>query len=121
MGYQSVVPIRKYQGVWKPPEGYLPYVPKNQAEYSHHLFVMPKNELHGRVGQLQPGAPGVGQHMAKYEQKAEIFWAQYPECYTGGKNTEVHPTIAGMMQNYNKKFSELCIRNMCKLVGVNIY
>ena len=26
-----------------------------------------------------------------------------------------------MMQNYNKKFSELRIRNVCKLAGVNIY
>ena len=29
--------------------------------------------------------------------------------------------IAGMMQNYNKNFSELRISNMCKLIGVNIY
>ena len=42
-GYQSVGPIRKYQGGWKPPAGYSPYVPKEQAEYGHHLFVMPKN------------------------------------------------------------------------------
>ena len=45
---------------------------------------MPKNEVHGQVGQLQPGTPGVGQHMAESEQKAEIFRAQYPERYTGG-------------------------------------
>ena len=30
-GYQSVGPIRKYQGGWQPPAGYPPYVPKNQA------------------------------------------------------------------------------------------
>ena len=67
--------------------GYPPYVPKKQSEYGHHLFFMPKNEVHGRVGQLQPGVPGVGQHMDKSEQKAEIFWAQYPEIYTGEANT----------------------------------
>ena len=33
----------------------------------------------------------------------------------------MHPTIAGMMQDYNKKVSGLCIRNVCKLEGVNIY
>ena len=120
-GYQSVGPIRKYQGGWQPPARYPPYVPKNQADYVHCLVVIPKNVSHGQVGQLQPGTPGVGQYTAEREQKAEVFWAQYQERYTWGKNTEVHPTIAGMMQNYNKKFSELCIRNMCKLVGVNIY
>ena len=41
--YQSVEPISKYQGGWKPPAGYPPYVPKKQAEYGHHLVVMPKN------------------------------------------------------------------------------
>ena len=29
--------------------------------------------------------------------------------------------IAGIMQNYNKKFSGLRLRNVCNLVGVNIY
>ena len=33
----------------------------------------------------------------------------------------MHPAIAGMMQNYNKKFPELCISNVCKLAGVKIY
>ena len=78
-------------------------------------MVMPKNEAHGQVGKLQPGTPGIGKHMADHRQKAEIFRAQYPECYTGGTNTEVHHTISGMMHNYNKKFSELRIRNVCKL------
>ena len=82
---------------------------------------MPKNEAHGQVGKMQPGTPGIGQHMAECEQEAEIFRAQYPERYTGGGNTEVQPTISGMMQNYNKKFSELHISNMCKLEGVKIY
>ena len=59
--------------------------------------------------------------MADHEQKVEIFWAQYPERYAGEENTEVHPTIAGMMQNYNKNFPELSISNLCKLTGVNIY
>ena len=45
----------------------------------------------------------------------------YPEHYTGEANTEVHPTILGMMQNYNKKFSKLRISNVCKLAGVKIY
>ena len=92
--------------------GYSSYVPRNQAEYSHHLVVMPNNEVRGQVGQLHPGAPRVGQHMAERKQKAEIFWAQYPERYTGGANTEVHATVAIMMQNYNKKFSKLRISNM---------
>ena len=33
----------------------------------------------------------------------------------------MHPTISGMMHDYNKKFSELCIRNLCKLAGVKFY
>ena len=74
--YQSVGPISKYQGEWKTPAGYPPYVHKKQAEYGYHLVVMPKNELHGQVGQIQPGTPGVGQHMAERERKMEIFWAQ---------------------------------------------
>ena len=52
-GYQPAGPIRKYQGGWQPPSGYSPYVPKKKAEYGHHPFVMPKNEVHGRVGQLR--------------------------------------------------------------------
>ena len=59
--------------------------------------------------------------MYEREEKAEIFRAQFPECYTVEANKEVHPTIAGMMQNYNKKFSELRISNVCKLSGVKIY
>ena len=71
--HHSVGPIIKYQGGWKPPAGYPPYVTKKKSDYSHHLFVMPKNEVNGRVGQLHPVAPGVGQHMAEREKKAEIF------------------------------------------------
>ena len=82
---------------------------------------MPKNAVHGRVGQLQPGASGVGEHMAKCEQKPEIFWAHYPERYTREANTEVHPTTAGMMQFYKMKFFELSISNVCNLAGVKIY
>ena len=33
----------------------------------------------------------------------------------------MHPTISGMMHNYNKKFSKLHISNVCKLAGVKIY
>ena len=68
-GYQSVGPIHKYQGGWQTPAGYPPYVPKEQAGYSHHTFVIPKHLLHGRVGRLQPGAPVIGQHMDEREQK----------------------------------------------------
>ena len=85
---------------------------KNQAKYGHHLFVMTNNEVHGQLGLIQPGVPGVGQHMADREQKEEMFLAQYPEHYTGEANTEVHPMISGMMQNYSKKFSGLHISNM---------
>ena len=53
--------------------------------------------------------------------KAEIFRAHYLERYTGEANTELQPTIAGMMQNYNKKFSKMRISNVCKLAGVEIY
>ena len=59
--------------------------------------------------------------MTKCEQKAEIFQAHYLERYTGEANTEVHPKIEGTTQNYNKKFSELRIRNVCKLAGVKFY
>ena len=82
---------------------------------------MPNNEVHGQVGQLHPGAPGIGQKMAECEQKVEIFRAKYPERYIGGSNTEVHPTISVMMQNYNNKFSKLHIRNVCNLAGVKFY
>ena len=119
-GYQSVVPIIKYQGVWISPAGHPLYETKNQAECGHHLVAMPKNEVHGQVGKLQTGALGVGQHVYEREEKAEIFRAQFPECYTMEANKEVHPTIAGMMQNYNKKFSELRISNVCDLAGVKI-
>ena len=51
----------------------------------------------------------------------EIFWSQYPERYTGEANTELKPAIAGMMQNYNKRFSELCISNVCNMAGVKKY
>ena len=111
-GYQYVVPIRKYQGGWKTPAGYTPYVPKNQAKYGHPPFVMPKNEVHDQVGNLQSGAPYIGQHMAERAPKAEIFRSQYPECYTREGNPEVHPMIAGMMHNYNKNISGLRISNM---------
>ena len=74
-------------------------MPKNQAEYGHHLVVMPKNEVHGKVGQLQPWVPCEGKHMAEREQKLEIFRSQYPERYAVGKKKEVHPNIAGMMHN----------------------
>ena len=60
---------------------------------------MSKNEVNGQVGQIQPEVPGLGQRMTEREQKAEIFWAQYPERYAERENTEVHPLIAGMMQN----------------------
>ena len=58
-GYQSVGPVIKYQGGWQPSSGYLPYMPKNQSKYGRHLFGMPKNEVHGRVWQIQKEAPGV--------------------------------------------------------------
>ena len=63
--YQSVGPISKYQGGWKTPAVYPPYVPKKQAGYGHHLVVMPKNEAHGQVGHLKPWTPGVGQYTAE--------------------------------------------------------
>ena len=63
VGYQSLVSIRKHQGGWQITEGYPPYVLKIQANYVHHRFFMPLNEVHRQVGQLQQGAPGVGQHM----------------------------------------------------------
>ena len=33
----------------------------------------------------------------------------------------MRPTISDMMKNYNKKFSELCISNVCKLAEIKIY
>ena len=58
-GYQSVGPISNYQGGCQPPAGYLSYVPQKQAYYGHYLVVMPKNEVHGQVEQLQTGASGM--------------------------------------------------------------
>ena len=103
-GHNSVVPISKYQGGWQPPAVYPPYVTNKQATYSHYLVVMPKNEVHGHLGQLHPGTLGVEKHMAEREQKSEIFQSQYPERYAGEANKEVHPTISGTMQNYIKNF-----------------
>ena len=100
----------------------LIHVTQKQVKYGHHLFVMPNNEVHGQVGQLHPGAPGIGQKMAECEQKVEIFRAKYPERYIGGSNTEVHPTISVMMQNYNNKFSKLHIRKyQCRWQPPAIY
>ena len=59
--------------------------------------------------------------MSEQKQKVGIFQAQYLECYTGEANIEVNPTIAGMIQFYNKNFSELCINNVGNLAGVNNY
>ena len=59
--------------------------------------------------------------MDEREPKAGIFWEKYPKFYTGEANTDVHPKIEGMMQNYNKKFAELHIRNLCKLAGAKSY
>ena len=59
--------------------------------------------------------------MAKCKQKPEIFRAQYPDHYTGEAKKPVHPTIEGMIQNYNKKFSELRISNVYKLSRVKMY
>ena len=101
--------------------GYPPYVPKKKAEYAHHLVDTPKNEAHRQVGQLKPGTPGVGKYTVEREKKAELFRSQYLEHYTEGENTKVYPTIAGMMQNCNKKFSELRRSSVCKLSGVKIY
>ena len=42
-GYQSVVPISKYQGGWQPPARYLPYIPKKQAEFGNYLVFIPNN------------------------------------------------------------------------------
>ena len=85
------------------------------------MVVMPEIEVHGQVGQLQLGATRVGRHMTERKQKAEIFWEQYSERYTGEENTEVHPTISGMMHNYNKNFYELRISKVCMLAGVKFY
>ena len=41
--------------------------------------------------------------------------------YTRGTNTEVHATIAEIVQNYNNKFYDLRIINVCKLAGVKVY
>ena len=53
-----MVHIGRYQGKWKASAGYPPYVALNQAKYGYHLFVIPKNDVHGRLGQVQTEAPG---------------------------------------------------------------
>ena len=86
-GYQSVGPIIKDQGGCQPPVGYPPYVPKNQAEYAHHLVSMPKNEAHGQVRQIQPGTPGVGQYTAEREQQKGNLSGTIPRTlYRGDKH-----------------------------------
>ena len=50
-----------------------------------------------------------------------MFWAQYPDRYTGETNADVHPRIEIMMQNHNRKSEELLISNLCNLEGVKIY
>ena len=59
--------------------------------------------------------------MSNHEEKAEIYQAQYPERYTREANTEVHPTVAGMIQFYNKNFSKLRIINVCNMEVVKNY
>ena len=78
------------------------------------MFFIPKNEVHDRVGQLQPGALNVGKHMAEREQKAEIFRAHDPERYIGEANKEVHPKIAGMMQIITRSFPN-CVSATCAI------
>ena len=51
-------------------------MPKKKAEYGHYPVFMPKNEVHDKVGQLQTGSQGVGQHNPEREKKAENVWAQ---------------------------------------------
>ena len=59
--------------------------------------------------------------MAEREKKNGNISGTVPRPYTGEAKTEVHPTISGMMHNYNKQFSEQNTSNVCKLAGVKNY
>ena len=87
-------------------------MPKKKADYGNYLVVMPKNEAHGQVGQLQSGKLGVGQHMVERGQKAEIFWSQYPERYTEGNKHRGAPYNSRHYAELQHFFSELCISNV---------
>ena len=53
--------------------------------------------------------------------KRTYFGQSTQNVIQGEANTDVHPTIAGMMQNYHKNFPELRISNVCKLSRVKMY
>ena len=79
--------------------GYTPYVPQKQADNGHHLVVIPENDVHGQVGQIQPGAPGVGQNMGERKKRRKSFGNSTQNVIQRGANIEVHPKVAGIMQN----------------------
>ena len=47
-----------FMGGWQPTGTYPPYTPRKQVKYKHPPFIMPKNKVHGRVVEFQPGASG---------------------------------------------------------------
>ena len=50
-----------------------------------------------------------------------MFRVQFADRYTGKENTNVHPTIASMMVDYNKKVDGLKLSQLCRTAGVLIY
>jgi hypothetical protein len=81
---------------------------------------MEKHAVESRVVQFKPGAGG-GRNFADRDEKAEVFRSQFAERYTGALNEHVHPTIASMMSDYNKKYDSLTISRLCKAAGVQLF
>ena len=123
-GYQALGGSRgesyNFPGVWQPPPKNPPYTPKREVQYRHPPFVMEKHEVQGRVVQLKPGGGGE-RNFEDRDEKAEVFRGQFADRYTGRVNTNVHPTIASMMVDYNKKVEGLKLSQLCRSAGVQLY
>ena len=76
--------------------------------------------VEGRVVQLKPDGGG-GRNNADRDEKSEVFRAEFADRYTGALNANVHPTIASMMNDYNKKIDGLRISQLCKAAGCLLY
>ena len=73
VGYQSVVPISKYQGGWQPPAVYPPYVPKKQAYYGHHMFVIPRMRYMDKQGNYSQGNQAEGNTYPRLNKRRKSF------------------------------------------------
>ena len=61
-------------------------MPKNQAEYSHHPFVIPKKDLHGQLGQSTARGTGRRATNGQALTKSVNLLSTVPRnLYRGGK------------------------------------